>query len=214
MRTAYLLIAAIVLAGCWLGPLPRAAEHSFTAHMMLHTAVVAVAAPFVALGIARTAVDPVRTIARIVAPIPASMIELVIVWTWHAPALHRAARVEPALFVLEQASFLFGGVWLWIAAVGGTNEQRRRRAGAGVAALLFTSMHMTLLGALFALADRPLFGHAMPEVAASPVSDQQTGGVIMLLVGGSAYLIGALWLTRLALDPRSHAACPVEEQAT
>jgi putative membrane protein len=63
-------------------------------------------------------------------------------------------------------------------------------------------MHMTLLGALFALATRPLFHHASAD-SLSAASDQQVGGVIMLLVGGAAYLIGGLWLTAVALRPRN-----------
>jgi putative membrane protein len=66
--------------------------------------------------------------------------------------------------------------------------------------LLFTSMHMTLLGALFALANRPLFRHA-PESAAvlAALADQHLGGSIMLLVGGVSYLAGGLWLTAVML---------------
>jgi putative membrane protein len=184
-----------VLAAAWLGPLPVLARHSFAAHMTMHIAVVAVAAPLLALGAGGTAADPVRTVPRLVAPIPASMIELIVVWAWHVPALHEAARLQTSAFVLEQGCFAVAGLWLWIAAIGGRREQRRLRAGSGVAALLFTSMHMTLLGALFAIADRPLFHTA----DATSVGDQQLGGVIMLLVGGASYLLGGLSLLRAAL---------------
>jgi putative membrane protein len=64
---------------------------------------------------------------------------------------------------------------------------------------VFTSMHMTLLGALFALAKRPLFVHAAEAPAISALDDQQLGGVIMLLVGGASYLAGGLWLTAAIL---------------
>jgi putative membrane protein len=117
------------------------------------------------------------------------------------PALHRSAREYSEVFVIEQASFLIAGALLWMAATGGDDEQRRVRAGAGIAALLFTSMHMTLLGALFALAGRPLFQHAAVQSGAAATADQQLGGVIMLLVGGAAYLVGGLWLTAVALRP-------------
>jgi putative membrane protein len=160
--------------------------------MTMHIAVVAVATPLLALGIAGTAADPVGFMPRVVAPIPASMLELVVVWAWHIPALHHAARHQSGAFVLEQTTFVIAGLLLWIAAIGGDREQRRLRAGAGIVALLFTSMHMTLLGVLFALANRPLFHPAS-------VTDQQLGGVIMLFVGGSAYLLGGLWLTAVAL---------------
>ena len=207
MRTGFLAAACAVLASVWLGPLPDLARHSFAAHMTMHIAVVAVAAPLLALAIAGTPGDPVRAMPRLLAPIPASMIELAIVWSWHVPALHHAARHQSWALLSEQGSFLAAGVLLWIAAIGGTPEQRRLRAGAGVFALLFTSIHMTLLGALFALANRPLFQHA-PQPASLPaaLADQHLGGSIMLLVGGASYLAGGLWLTAVML--RSQAAVP------
>ena len=198
MRIVSLIAGAAVLAAAWLGPLPDLAAHSFAAHMTIHIAVVAVAAPLLAIAIAGTVVDP----ARMIPPIPAAMLELVVVWAWHVPAMHDAAR-DPAVFALEQGSFLVTGVLLWMAAVGGDAEQRRVRAGAGVAALLFTSMHMTLLGALFALARRPLFAHTASGANLPPLTDQELGGVIMLLVGGASYLVGGLGLMALALrSPR------------
>jgi putative membrane protein len=167
--------------------------------MTMHIAVVAVAAPLLALAAAGTIVDPVRAMPNLVAPIPASMIELVVVWGWHVPVLHHAARQEAGPFALEQASFILAGLLLWMASIGGDGEQRRLRAGGGIVALLFTSMHMTLLGALFALASRPLFQHGISHSGLSPLADQQVGGVIMLLVGGASYLVGGLWLTAVAL---------------
>jgi putative membrane protein len=102
---------------------------------------------------------------------------------------------------------------LWVAAIGGDREQRRARAGAGIVALLLTSMHMTLLGALFALAGRPLFHHAGASSVAAAVADQQRGGVIMLLVGGASYLAGGLWLTAVALRPAVRNVLPARERS-
>lgn len=207
MRTALLLSGVAMLAVAWLGPLPDLARQSFAAHMTMHMMVVAVAAPLVALGLAGTAADPVRVMPRLFAPIPASMIELVIVWSWHAPALHHAARHATHMLLLEQASFLTAGLLLWLAVLGGERENQRVRGGAGVAALLFTSMHMTLLGALFALANRPLFAHtATGPAELSVLADQQLGGTIMLLVGGASYLAGGLWLTASLLRTSASAA--------
>ena len=206
MRTGWFALALAVLGCAWLGPLPALARHSFAAHMTIHIAVVAVAAPLLALAMAGRAADPVRARPRLVAPIPASMIELVVVWAWHVPALHHAARLGSGTFVLEQASFVAAGVLLWIAAIGGDREQRRLRAGAGIVALLFTSMHMTLLGALFALTTRPLFQHTEAATGIAAVVDQQLGGVIMLLVGGASYLVGGLCLTSTALRSKATAS--------
>jgi putative membrane protein len=202
MRTGCSALALAVLGLAWLGPLPALARESFAAHMTTHMAVVAVAAPLIALAVAGSAMDAARRAPRILAPIPASMIELVIVWVWHAPVLHHAARHDAWTLVLEQATFLAAGVFLWMSAIGGDREQRRLRAGAGTIALLFTSMHMTLLGALFAVANRPLFEHAPAPAGLSPLEDQHLGGAIMLLVGGVSYLVGGLWLTASMLGPR------------
>jgi putative membrane protein len=188
------LIGVLVLGAAWLGPLPALARASFAAHMTMHMAVVAIAAPLLACGVAHGRLDAARRAPRLFAPVAASIAELIVVWAWHTPALHQAARHAGGALVLEQASFLAAGLFLWIAAIGG---DAARRGAAGIGALLFTSMHMTLLGALFALSPRPLYAHA------ASLSDQHLGGVIMLLVGGASYMAGGLWLTARVLGGRS-----------
>jgi putative membrane protein len=184
----------LLLAWLWLGPLPALAAHSFTAHMTLHMGVVALAAPLVAAALAGGPYDPARRWPHVFSAIPAAALELAIVWGWHAPALHLAARRSDAWLVLEQGSFLAAGLFVWVASLGGP-PWGGARAGSGVVALLLTSMHMTLLGALLALAPRPLYH--VPGAAA--LDDQQLGGAIMLLVGGISYLAGGLWLSRRLL---------------
>jgi putative membrane protein len=214
MRTALLVLGLTVLAFVWVGPLPALASHSFAAHMTMHMAVVAVAAPLLALAIAGTKADPVNTMPRLAAPIPLSLLDFVVVWAWHVPALHQTARHEAGAFVAEQGMFLMAGLLLWISAIGGDRESRRLRAGGGIVALLFTSMHMTLLGALFALGNRPLFHHTPSPGSPASLADQQMGGVIMLLAGGAVYLLGGLWLTGVALSDRSAAPLPGRESLT
>jgi putative membrane protein len=215
MRITSSVAAAVVLATAWLGPLPDLARQSFAAHMTMHMAVVAVAAPLMAMAISGSTADPARALPRLFAPIPASLLELVVVWAWHVPVLHHAARHETGVLMIEQGSFLVAGLLLWVAAFGGTREQQKFRAGPGVVALLFTSMHMTLLGALFALANRPLFQHATTEQGVfAALADQHLGGAIMLLVGGASYLLGGLWLTARmvrgpALSERSESKGPI-----
>jgi putative membrane protein len=207
IRMGLLTVGVLVLAGAWLGPLPALARQSFAAHMAMHMAVVAVAAPLVALAVPGTWIDGARARSRLFAPIPASIVELIVVWVWHTPALHDATRQQPAALVLEQAGFLAAGLFLWTAAVGGSPPQQRLAGGAGVIGLLFTSMHMTLLGALFALAPRPLYPHVAERTAGvSAIADQHLGGAIMLLVGGASYLAGGLWLTARLLRPSTSPA--------
>lgn len=195
MRRLSLLFGLVLLGALWLGPLPDLARRAFSAHMALHMGVVALAAPLIALGLAGGKYDPVCRAPCWFPPIPLSVLELIVVWAWHAPALHHAARHSAPGFVAEQAAFLVAGLAVWLSAFGGTRVRRQERAGAGVAALLLTSMHMTLLGALLALTPRALYLHGGHLEELSPLDDQHLGGAIMLLVGGAAYLAGGLWLT-------------------
>lgn len=196
------LLTFVVL---WCGPLPALARHSFAAHMALHMGVVAVGAPLLAFGLAGGRLDPVGRAPALFSPIPASMVELVAVWAWHAPALHHLARQNTWGLVLEQGTFLFTGLLLWLAVLGG-DQRSGNRGAAGVVALLLTSMHMTLLGALLALSPRPLYVHHGPANL-TPLEDQHLGGAIMLMMGGASYLLGGLYLTaRLMRRPASQPA--------
>jgi putative membrane protein len=200
-----LLAAGLALLGAaWLGPLPDWSRQSFAAHMAMHMAVVALAAPLLAAGLGGSRLDPVRRWPALFAPVAASLVEFLVVWAWHAPALHHAARTGTGMLVLEQASFLGVGLGLWLAAFGGDAAQRRQRSVAGIGALLLTSMHMTLLGVLLALAGRPLYAHAGPVPSGlTALQDQHLGGVLMLALGGAAYLAGALWLLAGLLRTRA-----------
>lgn len=205
---AWLAAGLLVLGAAWLGPLPAWSRHSFAAHMLMHMAVVAIAAPLLALGLAGTRADPARRWPTF-GPVVASIVEFLVVWAWHAPALHHAARAAPSMLLLEQGSFLAVGLGLWCSVFGGDPAHRRERAAAGIGGLLLTSMHMTLLGVLLALAERPLYAHAAPARIAfglTPLQDQHLGGVVMLSFGGVAYLAGALALLAMLLHDRRREA--------
>jgi putative membrane protein len=203
MRPVLLSAGLLTLALVWLGPLPQLALHHFSAHMTMHMGVVAVAAPLIAAGLARGRFDPTRRLSRVFSPIQASLVELVVVWAWHTPALHHAARTTAAALVAEQGMFLCSGLLVWIAAFGGGTLPHGNRAGAGVVALLLTSIHMTLLGALLALSPRALYVHGVGLAGGQAALDEQhLGGTIMLLVGGVTYLAGGLWLSAGLLNAR------------
>lgn len=199
MRWRWILLGLLVLALLWGGPLPQLAGHSFAAHMTIHMGVVAIAAPMLAGGIAGTRHDPSPGRPILFGPLPASLVELLVVWFWHAPAVHAAARHLPAMFWVEQITFLLSGLLVWTACLGFAASGRTGRSLLGTLGLLLTSIHMTLLGALLSFANRPLYAHAG---AANDLADQQAGGIIMLLVGGVAYLAGGLVLmARVLRDP-------------
>ena len=161
--------------------------------MLAHMGVVAIAAPLIAAGLARPAAAAGRTapIGISSLPVVASLVELVVVWGWHAPAMRSLAETSVLATVVEQAMFLACGLLLWSSALRVGHE------ASGAFGLLLTSVHMTLLGALLSLSPRPLFG--LGEVTCFGVTlgagqDQQVGGVVMLAVGAAVYLGGGVFL--------------------
>ena len=192
-----LTLGLAVAALAWLGPLPSMTGRSFSAHMALHLAIVAVAAPLMAAGVAGTrrlsSTAPRPSI--ILAALPAAFFEWVVVWAWHVPGLHHAAHASRSAFVLEQVMFTIAGLWLWLAvlhAPAGT-----ARTGTGIVALTLTFAHMTLLGALIALAPRPLY-HQEPS-AVDALIDQEMGGILMIVITAISCLAGIVVLTRRLL---------------
>jgi putative membrane protein len=185
------IVGLAVLAFAWAGPLPHLVAQSFAAHMWLHMLVVSVAVPLLAAAIApRLAITSALAL-----PVIVSLLDFIVVWGWHAPALHHASRTEPLVLVAEQASFFAVSLLVWLVALSGSD--RGNAALGGAMALFFTSMHMTLLGALLGLSPRPLYtGHHGGDgwLGLSPLADQQVGGVVMLAIGGVVYLCGGLIL--------------------
>ena len=170
---------------------------TFTRHMAWHMWLVAVAVPLLVLMIRGTRFDPVRIAPAFFAPLVACLVEFVVVWGWHLPKLHQAARHDAIWFAAEQISFAAAALFLWTSILGGDARERATRAAAGVIALMLTFAHMTMLGVLIALAPRELYGHAGTLV------DQQQGGAVMILAGTLAYPATAVWLSRSLLSARA-----------
>ena len=194
MRPTALLSGLLIL---FMGWAVLAAGAGMLGHMLSHMATVAVACPFIAYGIAGTRADPAASLPSIVAPLPMSLIELLVVWSWHLPAARTFVSSSVSGLVLEQGMFLIAGLLLWSACLGARRTGSSGRRATGVIALLLTTIHMTLLGTLIATAPRVLFagtGFTCLGVTLSPLVDQQLGGVVMLLVGAGSYLLGGLAL--------------------
>jgi len=191
-----------MLIALWAIILPFADRTSFSIHMIVHMGVVAGAAPLLAIGLSGTRFD--FTSRQIwLSPLLASVIELFAVWGWHIPAMRALSESSVLFAALEQAIFLGAGLTLWLSCLGGWQVGREERRLAGTFGLLFTSMHMTLLGALLALSPRPLYGEGEVScfgVILSAAADQQAGGVVMLLVGAVVYLAGGVALLARTLN--------------
>lgn len=191
------MLGLLCLAVIWLGPLLTVWRGSFAAHMLAHMGVVAVAAPLVGIGLSSFWQAGGARPAVIGLPVGASLLELTVVWAWHAPSMRALAEASTMATIAEQLSFLLAGLLLWVSCLGAVKTGSGAVRAAGIVGLLLTSIHMTLLGALLALSPRPLYGADAVTcfgLTLDAQQDQTLGGVLMLLVGGAVYLAGGLAL--------------------
>lgn len=200
-RQICFILGLLVLASAWI-TLILGNKQSFSVHMIVHMAVVAGAAPLLAAGLAGGVYDVVSR-SRVLTPLVASMVELFVVWGWHSPAARDLAEGSVLVRGLEQVSFLMAGLILWLSCLSGSGGEKDSRRLAGTLGLLFTSMHMTLLGALLSLSPRPLYGEGEVTCFGVPLTagqDQQVGAVVMLLIGAAVYLAGGVTLLGRTLN--------------
>jgi cytochrome c oxidase assembly factor CtaG/cytochrome c551/c552 len=204
----------VVLGLSLLSPLHALGGALFSAHMVQHELLMAVAAPLLVLGrpvlpLLRAAPGPARrAVARLAAvpsvraawgavttPLAATAIHGVAVWVWHLPSLFQATLESEPLHALQHASFLGTGLLFWWALVHGRGE--RRAYGVGVLAVFLTAAHTGALGALLALARTdfyPVYAGRTAAWGVTPLEDQQLAGLIMWVPAGIAYLAAALAL--------------------
>jgi putative membrane protein len=189
-------------------PLHEAAGHSFAAHMMQHELLMLVAAPLIALGwpappvvglvpvaLRRRALGGVtarRSWRALTSPAGAWLLQAIVIWAWHVPALFDAAVRSEVIHGLEHMTFTGAAVLFW----GSILRPRGGGYGAAVASVFTTALHTGALGALLTFMPRPLYG-----VYAGPgaLADQQLAGLIMWVPAGAVFVavgvaFGAAWL--------------------
>lgn len=188
-----LILGFLVLVGCWLGPLPAMSRTAFSAHMLLHLGVVALAAPLIAIGLARSGlrVDKLRHIGAWTFLVFAA--EMLVVWGWHAPLLHAAAAINTWAFVAQQASFLAVGLAVWLL---GFASQSRRGVAAAMFGFFLTFVHMTMLGVMLIMAPKLIYPAelCLGAFGFEQLDDQRFGGILMAAWSGVVYLGGAVAL--------------------
>lgn len=174
-------------------------EYLFSAHMIQHMLIAAVAPPMLLLGIPAWLAElplrgqVMRTAARWLAnPIVAFGAFQADIWLWHAPALYDLTLESAALHIIEHLTFLLLGIIYWLPILSPTPLIPRISRGFAILYLFVGCQPMVALGALLTFSSAPLY---TPYVEAarvwglSPLADQQLGGLIMWLPTNIPYLI-------------------------
>ena len=156
----------------------------FSARVVHHVLLAAVAAPLLVAALPRNAMRLPGSLAAW------TLLQALVFWSWHAPPLYAAALSNDAVYWLMQASLLLAATGFWTAI-------RRSAAPAAVGALLATMVQMGLLGALITFAGTPLYAPHLAGTFAwglTPLDDQQLAGLIMWAPSAALYLAAALLL--------------------
>lgn len=195
----FLAVPAVhaVVAGMALGPL--------TQHMLSHIALMNVVAPLAAYLLTFLSL-PFGMISTLSSLVAATIVQLGLLWAWHAPPLLSVSMGSRTMALLPGVSLTLAATWFW-ASIFCIRGQRIWRA---IAALLITGKFVCLLGALLVFAPRALFecsGAACARPGLLEVADQQLAGLLMIIACPLTYvtagvIAAARWLSELSRRTR------------
>ena len=176
--------AMAVLAVVFISPLCALTVALFSARVVHHVLLVAIAAPLLAWALMR--LGRAGVLARLLMPLV--LLHTAIFWLWHAPDAYLLALTSTPVYWLMQVTLLGSAVLLWMAVFAAAPAR-------GIMALLAIVIQMGLLGALLVFSSSPLY---VPHFTTTlpfgfePLTDQQLSGLIMWVPASLPYLVVAL----------------------
>ncbi|MBS1301780.1 cytochrome c oxidase assembly protein [Loktanella sp. SALINAS62] len=179
------LACVAVLVVAFVSPLCAMAAGLFSARVVHHVLLVAVAAPLLATALPRQ---------RPSSPVALHFVlSTAILWAWHVPAAYDLALRDMAVYWIMQITLLGSATLFWRAVLAG------RDTVSGVLWSLAGLMQMGFLGAILTLAPVALYAahRRVPFLwGMSPLADQQLGGLIMWVPAMLPYLAVIALLAR------------------
>jgi putative membrane protein len=175
-----------VTAVALVSPLCALSVSLFSARVFQHMVLVLAAAPLLALSLPAPWARWAR--ARLWG---AAIIFFLALWFWHMPAPYDATFFSTSAYWVMHATLFGGSVVLWRELLRGRREHLVDALVVGG----LSSIQMGLLGAVLAMASRPLFLWHMSTTqiwGLTPLEDQQLGGMFMWVPGIALFLWAAV----------------------
>ncbi|MEH2507790.1 putative membrane protein [Bradyrhizobium sp. AZCC 1578] len=201
--TAVLLTGAAVLLVYDLG--------HFSTHMVLHIASMNIIAPSVAaLIVTRRHIGGTRPFWLWTA----TFLQIVLLWTWHSPAVHHLLLQSPAAGLTFHATLLLTALFFWLSLLTTSATSRWQT----IPALLLTGNLTCLLAALLIFAPRTLYRFA-GHLAGAPghvslhhaLEDQHLAGLLMITACPLSYLVAAVIITVQLITRAEVSAAPMPD---
>lgn len=182
----------LTIAVALVSPVAHIGEELVIAHMVEHLMLGDVATLLLVLGLTGPLLQPILAIPvfdrlRILAhPLVALPLWALNFYLWHIPALYDAAYGGAAAHLLEHGSFIFFGCLMWMPIFGPLPKPSWFNAGWKVAYVIAVRFAGAILGNVLMWSGSILY----PKYAAgeaywkiSPLADQSTAGVVMMVEG-------------------------------
>jgi putative membrane protein len=195
-------------------PIHELSEQLFSVHMAQHEILMIISAPLLVIsrplvpllwalpeswrdriaGITKSKVFKV-TWSAVSAPFIAWLLHALALWIWHAPVLFDATLSNTFMHAAQHISFLGTALLFWWALFNGHGG--RLSYGRAVVYVFTTAVHTSILGALLTFAPSVWYTpyvNTAPAWHLTPLDDQQLGGLIMWIPGGTVLVIAGLFL--------------------
>jgi putative membrane protein len=182
----------LTIAVALVSPVAHVAEELVIAHMVEHLMLGDLATLLLVLGLTGPLLQPILAIPvfdklRILAhPLVAFPLWVANFYFWHIPALYDAAYGGAAVHLIEHSSFIFFGCLMWMPIFGPLPKPTWFNAGWKVGYVIAVRFAGAILGNVLMWSGSVLY----PKYAAgeaywsiSPLADQSTAGVVMMVEG-------------------------------
>jgi len=157
----------------------------FSRHMIIHIALMTVAAPVLASLLLKLSAKS----ASVSTLFAAVILQAALLFAWHSPLGVGLAMKGLAGTLLMQATLFFSALWFWLTVFNQTGEHLWR----AVIALLLTGKLFCLIAVLLIFAPRVLYGMTAINMPIE-LADQQLAGLLMVTVCPITYVLAAVVL--------------------
>lgn len=189
-----MLVALIVIAS----PLSSLDRQLLTFHMVQHLSLMTIAAPLLLSAL------PLPSRPHwLLHPVTCWLAGTMVVLVWHVPALHQIAMGSPSCHLVQQLSFLAGGLLFWHPVLARPADPRMP------VYLFLATLPCDALSAFLAFCGRTVYACHLAGptlLPLSPLEDQQCAGALMWFWVTIAYVLPAVAVILRLLSPRPELA--------
>ena len=192
-RIASYFTGLLLILAVFISPVAHIGEELVLAHMIQHLVAGDIAALLIVLGLTRSVLQPILAIRffdrmrALTLPMVALPLWVANLYIWHIPTFYEAAVTSPAAHALQHTMFIAFGVLMWMPVAGPLPVPSWFGGGAQLGYTIASRLAGAGLGNYLMWAGTPLYPVYEPGQrywGISPLTDQGTAGVIMMVESG------------------------------